>query len=214
MKKIKGKNIFNIIGKILWIMIMAILLIVLFINAVIIVKSYMYKDKVPDFMGWKPFITISNSMHPIIDEGDLVITKEVDTNTLKVGDIIAFRQGEVVIARRIIEINETEEGIKIITKGDADSQANERIVFPNEVEGIFVHRIKRLGELAMFIQTSKGMVCMAIVLVVILIIVGILRPNEKKENLEEEKKNLEQEIKDLRTRECAKIKGEKQSGKK
>ena len=44
----------------------------LLINVTLIVKSYTSPDKVPDFLGYKPFIVLSGSMEPSIMTGDMV----------------------------------------------------------------------------------------------------------------------------------------------
>ena len=48
----------------------------LLINVTLIVKSYTSPDKVPDFLGYKPFIVLSGSMEPSIMTGDMVFVKE------------------------------------------------------------------------------------------------------------------------------------------
>jgi len=64
----------------------------LLINVTLIVKSYTSPDKVPDFLGYKPFIVLSGSMEPSIMTGDMVFVKETDPDSLKVGDVIEVRE--------------------------------------------------------------------------------------------------------------------------
>ena len=75
---------------------------ILLMNITITVKSYLNPDKVPDFFGIKPFVVLTWSMEPLILGGDLVITKTVDPATLKVDDIISYKEGDTVITHRII----------------------------------------------------------------------------------------------------------------
>ncbi|MGI6120505.1 MAG: S26 family signal peptidase [Desulfosporosinus sp.] len=60
-------------------------------------KSYIYPDKVPDFMGYKPFIVLSGSMEPTILTGDLVLTKEISAGTIAKDDIIAFKTDKRIL---------------------------------------------------------------------------------------------------------------------
>ena len=73
----------------------------LLINVTLIVKSYTSPDKVPDFLGYKPFIVLSGSMEPSIMTGDMVFVKETDPDSLKVGDVIAYKSGSAVVTHRI-----------------------------------------------------------------------------------------------------------------
>ena len=92
-------------GTIFCIILLIIMLPILIVNGVILINSYMYPDKIPSFFGYKPFIVLSGSMEPTINTGDLAISKEIDTSTLKVGDIISFKiKDNIVVTHRIVEI--------------------------------------------------------------------------------------------------------------
>ena len=62
------------------------LVLVLVVNVTIILKSYIYPDRVPDFLGYKPFIVLSGSMEPAIQAGDLIITKVIEAEKVAEGD--------------------------------------------------------------------------------------------------------------------------------
>ena len=87
--------------KIISIVILLVLIPILFMSMVILINSYTHPNKIPSFCGWKPFIVLSGSMETQISVGDVVVVKEVDTNTLKKGDIIAFNENNIVITHRI-----------------------------------------------------------------------------------------------------------------
>ena len=89
--------------KIVSVLLLFILLPILFVSATILVDSYVHPDEVPSFWGWKPFIVLSGSMETQISPGDAVIVKETGAENLKKGDIIAFKDGDVVITHRISE---------------------------------------------------------------------------------------------------------------
>ena len=90
----KGKKWYKSFSS--WLVIIAsiILVPILIANIYIIFQSKTNKDKVPSVFGYKPFIVLSGSMEGKIHKGDLIITKKVDPTTLKVKDIIAFRDAE------------------------------------------------------------------------------------------------------------------------
>lgn len=139
------------------------LLPLLVVNITIIVNSYVNPDKVPSFMGYKPFIVLSDSMNPVISAGDLVITRETDTEALQAGDIISYRSGDSVVTHRIVDITETDGARSFTTKGDANNTADKKPVDESMVEGATMMVIPKLGNMAMFMQTPSGMlICIGI----------------------------------------------------
>ena len=69
----KIHKILTIVGWILCIILVPILI----INCTLLVKSFVNKDKVPDFGGTLPLIVLTDSMYPDIQSGDLIICKTV-----------------------------------------------------------------------------------------------------------------------------------------
>lgn len=159
------------IKKAISIIVILILLPILLISISILVDSYTHPDEVPSFFGWKPFIVLSGSMETQISAGDIVVVKEIDTNELKKGDIIAFKDGNIVITHRIDEVTEIDGKTQYITKGDNNSTQDIGYVLPEQVEGVFKFKIARLGNIAMFIQTPLGMlVCLSIPIIIIILL--------------------------------------------
>lgn len=166
-----------------------VLLFVFIINVTIIVKSYIYPDKVPDFMGYKPFIVLSGSMEPEIMAGDLIVTKEIDPENIIVGDVISFRVDEdVVVSHRVTEIQK-EGGLSFLTKGDANTGMDGTQVLPEKIEGIYILRVGGLGRFALFLQTPIGMLLFVVTPLCLFIIYDIVsrsKRNKKKGNREAE----------------------------
>ena len=130
---------------------------ILIMNLTIIIKSYINPNKVPDFFGIKPFVVITDSMTPAIHGGDLVVTKTVDPRKLQVDDIISFKEGTSVITHRIKELTEKDGEPAFVTKGDSNNANDTNPVIYSQVEGVYLFKIERLGNLAMFMQTTTGM---------------------------------------------------------
>ena len=192
MQKIK-----NIIG----IIVLIIMIPILFISVVILIDSYRFPNEVPSFFGWKPFIVMSGSMETQISVGDIVVVKKTDVNELKKGDIIAFRNNNIVITHRIDDIIQDENSTKYITKGDNNNTQDKDYVLPEQVEGLFKFKIARLGNLAMFIQTPVGIiVCLSIPIILLLIIQFIDSKKDKKiiNQKIDKQREMEKEIKELK----------------
>lgn len=189
------------IKKAISIIVILILLPILLISIAILVDSYTHPDEVPSFFGWKPFIVLSGSMETQISAGDIVVVKEIDTNELKKGDIIAFKDGNIVITHRIDEVSEIDGKTHYITKGDNNSTQDFGYVLPEQVEGVFKFKIARLGNIAMFIQTPLGMiVCLSIPIIIIILLQTADSKKEKEELVAKLNKQskMEEEIEKLK----------------
>lgn len=188
--------------KIIIIIALVIMLPILFVNLVILSNAWLKPNEVPGFFGWKPFIVLSGSMETSINVGDIVVTKEVDSSKLKAGDIIAFRNGNMVTTHRIVEIEMGEDGkLVFTTKGDNNNTKDDPKVYENEIEGIYKFKIARLGNVAMFIQTPIGMVICLSIPIALIIIIQIIQSKQnlsyiKKKTLEQ--KSMQEEIENLK----------------
>lgn len=169
--------VFNIIGVIL----IVVLVPILALNLTLIIKSYTNKDEVPSFGGYLPMIVLTDSMSPTIYSGDLVIDHTVDPATLKVDDIISYydpesQSGDSIVTHRITEITKTDDGkLAFITKGDFNNAADKTPVPADKVVGIYNFRIPNGGDVAMFMQTTTGLIVCVVVPLVLLIAYDVIR---------------------------------------
>lgn len=171
-----------------------VLALIFVINVTMIVKSYTKPDQVPDFIGYKPFIVLSGSMEPAIMTGDLIVTKEVDPKTLKVGDIISFRvNSNVVVSHRITEIDNTD-GLSFQTKGDANVGSDAIKVLSDDVEGIYIWRGAGLGRFAVFLQTPIGMLVFVVTPLCLFIIYDIVSRGRRRKKQGDREARLEAEL--------------------
>ncbi len=95
---------------------------------------------------------ISGSMSPVINTGDVVAITKVNTEELKLGDIITFGDGKTFTTHRIIGI--TAEGFR--TKGDANEDPDMEVIKRQDVVGKVVFTIPYLGYLGSFVRTPMG----------------------------------------------------------
>ncbi|MGI6685018.1 MAG: signal peptidase I [Bacillota bacterium] len=164
------------------------------INVTMIVKSYIYPDKVPDFMGYKPFIVLSGSMEPEILAGDLIVTKEIIPENLQVGDVISFRvEEDIVVSHRVTEI-QNEGGLSFLTKGDANTGMDATEVLPESIEGLYIWRGAGLGRFALFLQTPIGMLIFVVTPLCLFIIYDIVSRNRRSKKKSDREAELEAEL--------------------
>lgn len=134
-------------------------------------------------LGYRVFNVISGSMEPQYSVGDLIYVKEVDVNTIEVGDPITFVLNEnlVVATHRVIEIDA--ENQHFYTKGDANEIADNDPVHFNNVIGVPKFSIPLLGYVSDFIQNPPGMYIAigGVVILVILVFLPDMIAKKKKE---------------------------------
>lgn len=184
------------IFKVIKVIFISILSIILALNLIIVFKSLTKPDEVPSLLGYKPFIVMSGSMESNISVGDLVIVKDVDTNTLEINDIIAFREDKIVTTHRIIDKVESNGEICYKTKGDANNIEDDEIVCPNKIEGKYKTKIPKVGTTILFIQEPLGFTIMMLTIVIICMIFYIINNRSNDDEFEfeseEEKKEFEE----------------------
>jgi signal peptidase len=114
----------------------------------------------------------TGSMEPAIPVGSVVVIKPVDTETLKIGDIICFRLSEsatTTVTHRIINI--TNEGFT--TKGDANEDPDQWIVKKENVIGKAIFTIPYIGYIGYFARTPIGFILLIVIPASIIIIMEI-----------------------------------------
>lgn len=136
--------------------------------------------------GFQCYTVISGSMEPTYSVGDLIYVKEVDVDSIKVGDPITFVLNEnlVVATHRVVEIDA--ENQHFYTKGDANSVIDSAPVHFNNVIGVPKFSVPMLGYVSDFVQHSPGSyitigaVAFLILLVFLPDIIGIIKKQKEK----------------------------------
>jgi signal peptidase len=193
-EKTKKVRVSAVIGIVLCIILIPILI----INLTLIIKSFVYPDKVPGFFGYKPFIVLSGSMEPEFYTGDIVLVKEVPADTLAIGDVIAFRLNNSVVTHRIIEVNNTDGTREFFTKGDNNNTEDNIAITYDMVEGKYLFAVSGLGNFALFLQTPVGMLLFIAVPLIAFILYDILRRRHYYLREKELNKKMEEELARMR----------------
>ncbi|MFC9352810.1 signal peptidase I [Arthrobacter sp. NPDC057013] len=91
------------------------------------VATFLFLAVGPSFLGYQTSIVLSDSMAPIINPGDVVVTVPSPVSSLKAGDIITYRipvQDRRVETLRVVGLTRDGGGSTTVrTKGDADHDA-------------------------------------------------------------------------------------------
>lgn len=167
---------------------------ILFVSLVILINSYTNPDAVPSFFGWKPFIVLSGSMETEIYSGDVAVVKEVDLKEINKNDIIAFKEDDIVITHRVIDIINENGTIKYKTKGDNNNVEDSGYVLAEQVEGKYQFKVRRLGNFAMFAQTPIGMIVCLSIPVGLLLLIQMIDTRGNKKSQKEVQRKLQRKI--------------------
>lgn len=168
-------KILSVIGVVLCIILIPILI----INITLIIKSATNKDEVPSISGYLPMIVLTDSMYPEIKSGDLIICHTIDAEAVRENDVIAFfdpaGNGSSVVTHRVAEIVNKDGKLSFRTKGDNNNTEDKDLVPAENLVGIYKTRIAGAGNIAMFMQTTTGLIVCVILPIILLVGYDIIR---------------------------------------
>ena len=169
----KRKSILKILIKVIYGAFKTCLICFLLVFALLVCLQRFSNNSVALF-NYRMFSVVTGSMVPMYDIGDVLICKEVDVETLKVGDDISYfgKTGaykDKVITHRIIKIETDENGeLSFYTKGIA-TKTVDPIVKEDQIYGKITKKATILSALYKFISTPSGFYIAIIVPIVLLI---------------------------------------------
>ena len=188
-----------------------ILLPILIINLTLIAKSYINEDEVPSLGGMFPMIVLTDSMYPEIESGDLILCHTLEAEEVKVGDVITFYDpmgnGTSVVTHRVLEITEKDGRPQFITKGDNNNVEDQVPVEAEDLIGIYQKRIPKAGNVAMFMQTTPGLIVCVVCPIILLVGYDMLRRKKYEKAKQQDTDALLAELEALRA-----LKAEKENG--
>ena len=136
-------------------------------------------DGVPSIFGLRLLSIQTNSMYPTIEHGDLIISTKVDPADLRPEDIITYWtviNGEKVLNTHRIETIYDGGGFLIFeTKGDANTLVDPLTVHENNLIGQYRFRIRGLGKVFDYLQTSTGFLLVVVLPVFIFFIYHLVQ---------------------------------------
>ena len=200
----------TIVGTILCVILTPILI----MNLTLIAKSYINKDEVPSVGGYLPLIVLTDSMYPVIESGDLIICTTAEAEDIVVGDVISFYDpmgnGTSVVPHRVLEIVTEDGEISFRTKGDNNNTEDQVLVPADSLLGIYQSRIPGVGNVAMFMQTTTGLIVCVVVPIVLLVGYDVLRRRKFEKSQKQDTDALLAELEALRAMKAEKEKEQEQ----
>ncbi|MBR4061848.1 MAG: signal peptidase I [Clostridia bacterium] len=186
-KKKSGSNkALTVIGIVLCVILVPMLI----VNCTLIIKSFINKDEVPDFGGLFPMIVLTDSMNPDIKSGDLIFCLTTPIEDVEEGMVISFfdpaGNGNAVVTHEVIEKIVGDDGtISFRTKGINNNTEDREPVLEENLIGRYTGvRIPYAGKVALFMQSTYGLIVCVFIPFVLIVGYDILRrrKNEKDQN--------------------------------
>ena len=143
------------------------------------------QGKSAGLFGFRIFHILTGSMEPTIPTNSNVIVREVDIDSLEVGDIITFISRDEAIfgnanTHRIVAIVVDDNGEKCFaTRGDANNATDSLLVYPEDIVGkVVFHMNPSISLFLGFLHTKFGFV--TVIVIPLLIIIWLLTKDFKK----------------------------------
>jgi len=107
--------------------------------------------------GWKVDAVFSGSMEPGLKLGSVVVTRPVEAEEIKAGDIITFYSplNEKLMSHRVVAV-EHGSSFHFQTKGDASEDADPFVVPAENVVGKVCLHLPYFGYVTQFVKTPLG----------------------------------------------------------
>ncbi|MBR2915144.1 MAG: signal peptidase I [Clostridia bacterium] len=198
-----ANKVLTVIGIVLCVILVPMLI----VNCTLIIKSYVNTEKVPTFGGFCPMIVLTDSMNspdeePRISKGDLIICKQIEAEDVQVGDVISFfdpeGNGTSVVTHKVIEILTEDGKLSFRTKGTNNNTADTTPVPAENLVGVYKLRIPLAGHVAIFLQTTPGLIVCIVLPIVLFVAYELIRRKKFEKAKQEDTDALLKELAALR----------------
>ncbi len=112
----------------------------------------------PAFVGYHTVIITGGSMASALPVGSVAVTRTVDFEDVRPGDVIAFQRpgAALPVVHRIVEIHDTNDGRVATTKGDANAEADPQPLPLNGRGDRVAYFVPWIGYGLVFVRTPLG----------------------------------------------------------
>ena len=191
-------RILTVIGTILCVILVPILI----INCILIVKSFT-SEEVPNVAGTLPLIVLTDSMYPVIKSGDLIICHTEEPENIQTGDVIAFfdpaGNGTTIVTHRVLEVTDQDGQLAWRTKGDNNNTEDRLLVTADKLVAVYEGtRIPGAGNVALFMQTTPGLIICVVCPILLLVGYDMIRRRLYEKSSKKDTDALMAELEELR----------------
>jgi len=139
------------------------------------------KEDSVTFFGYRTLLVLSDSMRETdFKAGDLILIRRIDPKTIEKGDIICYEritddQKTERITHKVRSVTADQNGQRaFITYGTTTGADDPRLVYPEQIEGIYCLTIPLIGRIASSVNTVDGYLFFVLIPFSILILFEVL----------------------------------------
>ena len=172
-RKVKEGSVFGTIFKIITWFLMIIVLSSL-VTGVMLFGGDVGNTPPRTIFGYSTTIVISGSMQSVYPADSLIIIRQVDPDTLEIGDDITFiTERERVVTHRIIDIYENYDGYQrgFRTQGVDNDYPDDEVAFAPNVIGKVVYDNHSIGQVVMYARDNFPLILGTIVMIGLMIFI-------------------------------------------
>ena len=142
------------------------------------VISYLYSSMevrngnrhLPTIFGLTGVTIQSGSMEPIANIGDYVLLTLPKDGEIEKGDIITFVENRILVTHRVEEIVNKDGEEAFITKGDANNVEDSDLVYIENIVGVSVLVIPKLGQVFNFVSSRTGLIVIGVIILILFLL--------------------------------------------
>ena len=118
-----------------------------------------------NLLGYENYVIYSGSMEPTVKVGSLLLTRPVDVDDLRVGDVITYRSpgNHTTLTHRIVSMRQQDGEWVFETKGDASLGPDPREIILRGQVSKMAFGIPYLGYVVDFARSTQGVVLFLLV---------------------------------------------------
>ena len=134
-------------------------------------------DSPPGLAGFQFFVMRDSEPNADVNPGSLALVRDIDPNSVEVGDIITYRTtpgSESTATMRVVEIKR-DEALQLITRSDGPDAVQTFPVGASELVGKVIFSIPYYGKMIDYVQTSQGLIMLIFVPGVIIILYQLIK---------------------------------------
>lgn len=155
-KDLKNNKVLKIIFKA--VKVIFFLFIIIFMMTVYLQR---FSDNEFSLFSYRIFNVVTESMEPKYNIGDVLLSKEVDPSSIKVGDAISYRgrTGDVygkIVTHQVISIEQNTRGEYLFRARGLQNIIEDPTIYEDQLIGVVKYKIKTLSLLYTIISTQVG----------------------------------------------------------
>lgn len=193
------QNLLSVIGTIFCLVFGTIFL----FNMSIIMQGSKDPSKPPSIFGITPMTINTDSMSGKaaghIESGDLILSKKIDINLLKEGDVISYMDGKNMLTHRIVKIDSASGRLELTTKGDNNFAIDKSVATSDNLIGICTARIPKLGKFIMFLCKPLGVLIFVTIPLCFYIINDMIKKSKSRYSNSKREARMKSEIERLKS---------------